>query len=165
MAPATACDVRTATLADLDTVIDLRLALLAEHYGNPLYRRIRPDARDRARALFGAQLQSPAETILLAERAGRVVGMLRCIDAVGSPLLSPPRYGYITSVYVIPACRRQGVLRTLLAEAEQWCHARGLGQLRLHSTPENPLAQAAWEAMGFGIVEHLRSKEITRRAD
>jgi len=40
--------VRTATLDDLAIVIELRLALLAEHSGSPLYGRLREDVRERA---------------------------------------------------------------------------------------------------------------------
>jgi ribosomal protein S18 acetylase RimI-like enzyme len=154
--------IRRATLADLDTVLELRLALLAEHYGNPLYRRVRPDVRERAHTMFAAQLEAPSEITLLAHIGAPAVGVLLCIDAAGSPLLFPPRYGYVTSVFVRPAARRSGVLAALYREAERWCLARGLTEMRLHSTPENPLATAAWEALGFRVVEQLRAKEIAR---
>ncbi len=147
---------RPATVDDLETVLGLRLALLREYRANLLYGRLRPDARQRARQLFAAQLASPSEVTLLAERDGEVVGILRCVESVGYPLLFPSHHGYISSVYVRPAARHSGVLRTLLAEATSWCKARNLTELRLHSTAENAVANAAWEALGFEIVEHLR---------
>jgi ribosomal protein S18 acetylase RimI-like enzyme len=152
--------VRTATLDDLDTVVALRLALLREHGTNPVYRRLRPDAPTRARKLFGAQLGSPYEVTFLAEWAGDVVGILRCVESVGSPLLYPAEYGYVSSVYVLPAARRRGVLKALLAHAVRWCEQRGLPEIRLHSTSDADSANAAWSALGFEIVEHLRVKEI-----
>ena len=51
---------------------------------------------------------------------------LRVVESIGSPLLEPARYAYVSSVYVRPESRRRGVLRALLAEAERWCRARGL---------------------------------------
>ena len=148
--------IRRATVDDLPIVIELRLALLREHCDNPMYSRIRPDAHQRARPLFASQLSSPTEITLLAERDGVVIGILRCIDAAGSPLLDPPRYGYVTSAYVLPAERRTGVLSALFAHAERWSLDRGLTEMRLHSTPENEVAGAAWDALGFEVVEQLR---------
>jgi ribosomal protein S18 acetylase RimI-like enzyme len=147
--------VRQASVAD-------RLALLSEHRGNPIYHRLRPDARQRAHTLFRSQLQSANEIILLAIRDRSHIGILRCVDALGSPLLYPSRYGYVTSVYVLPAARRTGVLRTLFDEAERWCRVRGLTEMRLHNAPDNPLACAAWEALGFDVVEELRHRPIRR---
>ena len=152
--------VRPATLDDLDTVVALRLALLREHGTNPVYRRLRPDAPDRARRLFSAQLCSPQEVTFLAERGGEVVGILRCVESAGSPLLYPAQYGYVSSVYVVPAARRHGVLKALLADAVRWCERRGLPEMRLHSTSDGESANAAWSALGFEVVEHLRVREI-----
>jgi aminoglycoside 6'-N-acetyltransferase I len=59
-------------------------------------------------------------------------------------------------VYVIPAARRRGVLRALLAAAAAWCKSRGLTEMRLHNPADSDVANAAWEALGFTIVEHLR---------
>ena len=154
--------IRPATLADLDTVVALRLTLLREHAENPVYGRLRDDAPARARRLFRAQLESEGEVTLLAEREGRAIGIARCIESAGSPLLDPPRYGYVSSVYVVPEARRRGVMRALLAAGEAWCAARGLGELRLHSAAGHEDSNAAWDALGFTVVEHLRVRAIRR---
>ena len=148
--------VRAATMADLPVVIELRLALLREHSGNPIYRRLRPDAPARASRLFAAQLRSPSEVIFLAECDGSPIGVLRCVASAGLPLLFPARHGYISSVYVVPSARRHGVLRALFASAISGCRARGLREARLHNTVENETANAVWDALGFRVVEHLR---------
>lgn len=158
-----ALSIRRAQPRDLGDVVRLRIALLREHAGNPVYGRLRDDAEARALELFGAQLRLEDQVTLLAERGSESVGVMRCADTVGSPLLHPSRYGYISSVYVIPAERRHGVLRALFAAAEAWCSARGLTELRLHNAPENPLSSAAWSALGFEIVEHLRMRPIGPR--
>lgn len=158
-----ALNVRPATPDDLEAVVDLRLALLREHATNPVYGRLRPDAADRARDVFGAQLRMDDQVTFLAERGLDIVGILRCAEVVGSPLLDPARYGYISSVYVVPRHRRHGVLRALFAAAEHWCTGRGLDELRLHNAPENPLSCAAWTALGFEVVEHLRMRPIRSR--
>lgn len=152
--------VRVATPDDLETVLAFRLALLREHGGNLLYGRLRADAPSRARRLFATQLASSAEVTFLAERYGKggatAVGVLRCMEGRGSPLLDPPAYGYVASVYVAPAMRRRGALRLLFDAATHWCRERGLGELRLHTASDNVSGNAAWRALGFEIVEHLQ---------
>lgn len=155
-----AVKVRAATVDDLDAVVSLRIALLREHDRNPVYRRLRPDAAARARPLFSAQLESRHETTFLAERGGEAVGILRCVEAQGSPLLYPSSYAYISSVYVLPPARRQGVLRALMGAAMGWCAERGLTEMRLHNAPENPLSSSAWDALGFEVVENLRMRRL-----
>jgi ribosomal protein S18 acetylase RimI-like enzyme len=101
--------------------------------------------------------------LFLAELEGETVGVLRCIHSSGSPLLDPSQYAYVSSVYVVPSARERGVLHTLMKEAEQWCSDRGLEEMRLHNAADNPLANAAWEALGFEVVEHLRVRSLKQR--
>ena len=148
--------VRPATPADLASVVELRLALLREHAASPVYSRLRPDAPERARRLFAAQLASPSERIFLAEDESGVVGIIRCVESMGSPLLDPQRYAYVSSAYVRPSARRRGTLRALVGAARAWCVERGLGEVRLHSVAGDPTSNAAWDALGFTVVEHMR---------
>lgn len=154
--------VRRATPRDLPVVLELRMALLAEHAGSPVYGRLRPDVRERAERLFRRQLAAPGEVMFLAERDGETVGILRCLDAMGSPLTEPDRYGYISSVYVRPGSRRGGVLGALMRAAERWCARRGLDELRLHNDAHNELAAATWQRLGFDVVEVLRMRPLQR---
>lgn len=153
--------VREATTRDLDAVVRLRLALLREYPDHPVYGRLRADASVRARELFAAQLRSTMETIMLAFMDDEVTGILRCVESMGSPLLEPARYAYISSVYVLPERRRQGVLRALLAAAERWARARGLDQMRLHNVAGSELAEPAWSALGFDVVEQVRLRTLS----
>jgi ribosomal protein S18 acetylase RimI-like enzyme len=154
--------IRVATPADLEPVLEMRLALLRGHAGNAVYGRLRADAPARARDLFAAQLASSHEVTYLASLPPdpHPVGILRCMEGRGSPLLDPPRYGYVASVYVRPEVRRRGVLRALLDAAVAWSVERGLDELRLHAAADNPDANAAWGAMGFAVAEHLRVRRL-----
>lgn len=162
MSASAALTVRQAVAADLDAVVALRLALLREHSDHPIYGRLRPDAERRARKLFAAQLASPNEATFLAasEPSLEAVGILRCIESVGSPLLFPERYAYLSSAYVVPSRRRRGVLSALLANAIAWARGRGLEEIRLHNVPDAPAASVAWAALGFDVVEQLRVRSI-----
>jgi ribosomal protein S18 acetylase RimI-like enzyme len=152
--------VRPATSRDLDAVVALRTALLREHPDHPIYGRLRSGIDRRARELFAAQIRSRTETILLAELAGEVVGIIRCVESLGSPLLEPARYAYVSSAYVRPDVRRRGVLRALMAEVERWSRARGLDQMRLHNVAGSEAAERAWDALGFAVVEQVRLRAI-----
>ena len=67
----------------------------------------------------------------------------------------PDRYCYVSSVYVRPEHRRQGVLRELFQHARAWCRARGLTEMRLHNVGR-AATTAAWDALGFEVVEQVR---------
>lgn len=151
---------RAAGPSDLPDVVALRLALLREYGSNRIYGRLQPDAEERAQRLFAAQLASPHEVMFLAHKAGKAVGILRCLNSPGSPLLDPARYGYISSVYVVPEARRAGVLGLLFEEAVRWCRAREISELRLHNSADNATANAVWESLGFEVVEVLRVKSL-----
>lgn len=138
------------------------MALLKEHGRHPIYGRLRDDAETRARRSTPLHLASGREITYLALEGKNAVGMLRCMEARGSALLLPARYGYITSVYVVRTHRRRGILKKLVDAAVTWARARGLSEVRLHSTPDNTTASAVWEKMGFPSVETLRRREISR---
>lgn len=148
--------VRRATVADLDAVVALRIALLREYGEHPIYGRLRADAESRARPIFAAQLESDREAIFLAEEGHVPAGMLRCVESASSPLLIPDRYCYVSSVYVKPAERRRGVLRALFERARLWCLERGLTEMRLHNVGTRLSSAAAWDALGFEVVEQVR---------
>lgn len=156
----TSLAVRRARLDDLNAIVEMRLALLREYGDHPLYGNLRADAHERAVELFRAQLLTPNEMMLLAERDGVVVGLMRCVESPASPLLFPERFCYVSSVYVRPAERRRGILRALLATAESWCDDHGITEMRLHSATSSAEAASAWDALGFEIVEHVRRRAI-----
>lgn len=152
--------VRRAQLDDLSAIVELRLALLREYKDHPLYGNLRPDVEERAHHLYRTQLTSTHDTIFVAEIDGRIVGVMRCVDTPSSPLFFPERYCYVSSVYVRPADRRKGVLRALLAAADRWCDEHGIVEMRLHNSATAAVAEQAWSALGFEIVEHVRRRPL-----
>ena len=154
--------IRRATSADLDVVIALRIALLREYGGHPIYGRLRPDAERRARPMFATQLDSEHEVMFLAEENGAALGLIRCVESAASPLLIPDRYCYVSSVYVRPEHRRRGILRELFDRARQWCAERGLTEMRLHNVGTRTDTAAAWDALGFVVVEQVRVLQLEK---
>jgi GNAT superfamily N-acetyltransferase len=145
---------------DLDDVVALRVALLRDEVATPGGRLLHPDAERRARVIYARQLRSPREVTLLAERAGRVVGVLRLALAPPSPLHAEFRHAYLSSAYVVPTARRRGVLRALVLHGLAWCEAHGAAEVRLHSAVKNRAAAVAWERLGFPVSEELRRRRL-----
>jgi ribosomal protein S18 acetylase RimI-like enzyme len=152
--------VRQATLADAPRIAELRIALLQEHRKNAIYARLRRDAPARALSLTKDQLAAEGQVMFVAATDDTIVAVLRCIDQRGHRLLRPSRYALISTVYVDPTVRRQGVLRSLMDAAAEWSRARGLTEMRLQNAVDNPLALAAWNALGFEVVEQIRIRPL-----
>ena len=155
--------VRRATTEDVPALTALRLALLREEGKSPLFAHPRADAAARAKQLSASQIAGAREAVFVAERQGSIVAMLRCVISRGSPLVRGTRHGLLTSAYVSPPARRQGVLAALVQAAEAWCRSRGLRELRLHCTVENAGGQSAWAALGFTAAEVLMRRGIPVR--
>jgi GNAT superfamily N-acetyltransferase len=154
--------VHRATVDDVDAVIELRVALLREYRDHPVYGQLRPDAELRARPVFEQQLRAPDQVIFLAVSDGHAIGLVRCADVKSSPLLYPDRYCYVTSVYVRPEYRRQGLLSLLMEHAEFWARGRGLTEMRLHNSTMHGMARGAWDQLGFAVNEEVRLKRLKR---
>jgi ribosomal protein S18 acetylase RimI-like enzyme len=147
-------------MADAERIAELRIALLRTHNTNAIYSRLRRDAMRRAVELTTEQLASNRETTFVATAGERVVGVLRCIEQRGHRLLRPARYTLISTVYIEPAYRRQGILRSLIDSAIAWSRERGLTEMRLQNAVDNPLALAAWDALGFEVAEQTRVRRL-----
>jgi hypothetical protein len=52
------------------------------------------------------------------------------------------------------------VLRALVEQAAAWCEERGLDEMRLHSVAGDAVSSAAWDAMGFEVVEYVRMRRL-----
>lgn len=152
--------VRRATIRDLEEVTALRLALLREESGNPLFANPHPDASRRALRLTRQQLGTPGQVLLVATRRDAIIGVLRCREVRRTPLVTGSRQAIVTTAYVVPAERRSGVLRALLAAADRWCRQRRVSGMRLHCSLNNAGGRQAWESLGFGAAELLYVRTI-----
>jgi ribosomal protein S18 acetylase RimI-like enzyme len=123
-----------------------RAAAAAEEPANPA-------AADRAAA--GLQrsldtfdwLRSDSCWLLLAWVGGEPAGF---VLAVRIPK-ADERAGYlfVDEVYVLPACRRTGVARALLARVQELAGELGLAGVRLLVRPENTAARTLYRSCGF----------------
>lgn len=81
---------------------------------------------------------------LVAERDGRVIGYIGCQTVLDE--------GYITNVAVLPAARRQGIGRTLIAALIGQAKACGLAFVTLEVRVSNAAAITLYAAEGFTRV-------------
>ena len=146
--------VRRAEPRDLETVVELRRALRREERPDA------PDADDDLRTMTRRQLHGSSQIILLAATRDRSVGMLRC--ALQSPADPAVSTALLTTAWVHPAFRRTGVMTRLVADATDWCAAQGVYDVRLRNAYHNAVASAAWEALGFRIVQVIRQRTTER---
>lgn len=154
--------VRRATMADLAAVTAMRVALLREEARNPFFAHPHPDAENQAERLTRAELAAPGQAFLVATRGGAMMGMLRCRAVRRTPLVEDDRQAVVSTVYVIPAQRRTGVLRALLRAADEWCREEKIPDMRLQCALTNDTGRKAWDALGFEPAEVVYLREVPR---
>lgn len=144
--------VRTARAADLPAVVamlaDDPLGAARERYADPL-----PEAY---RAAFAAIEAQAGNAVLVAERAGAVLG---CLQLVFIPHLT--RLGMmraqVEGVRVARAARGQGIGEALMAEAIARARAAGCGLVQLTTDATRPEARRFYERLGF-VASHVGMK-------
>jgi hypothetical protein len=52
------------------------------------------------------------------------------------------------------------VLRIMMDRAVGWCRERGLTEMRLHNVGSRESSAAAWDSMGFEVVEQVRVRRL-----
>ena len=133
--------VRSATLNDLETLVDgnAAMALETEHLQLD-----RSSLRRGVEAVLAAR--APGQ-FSVAEHEGRVVGQL-LVTYEWSDWRNRPVW-WIQSVHVAAEARRLGVFRSLYAHTRQAAQAAGAGGLRLYVDATNTRAQAVYTALGM----------------
>lgn len=81
-----------------------------------------------------------------AEAKGFVEVSLRT-DYVNGTNSSP--VAFLEGIFVVPAARRQGVARVLVAEAEKWAQGRGCREFASDALLHNEASHAMHRALGF----------------
>ncbi len=69
----------------------------------------------------------------------------------------------IEGIVVDQSCRRQGVGRALVAQAEAWAQSRGYSSIRLRSNVVRPEAHQFYPGLGYRLIktQHMYAKDLT----
>lgn len=103
------------------------------------------------------EMEPPGGAFLLLEEDGAPVacGGLRTLDAAAG-------VGEIKRMYVVPAARRRGHARRLLAALEDAAREVGLVRVRLDTNAQQPEALLLYEATGYAeIADYNGSRTAT----
>jgi len=122
------------------------------------------DARDLAplvaldRACFGARAWPPAQWCEIVNAPGWRVTVVRHADqlAAVSVLLPAAPHAHLASLAVLPAWRRQGIARLLLADAVTKASAAGARWLLLEVDADNLGALRLYRSDGFVVTRRFR---------
>ena len=138
----------------------LWIELTRHHAGlDPLFA-LRPEADTEARLLLEAQLRDPDTAILVAGDPGAAFAFAIACVRRAPPIHPETCRAEITDLYVVPARRRAGWGRSLVAAATKCATARGAERVEVRVSPRNPEAQAFWRAEGYSAhmeVLHRRT--------
>lgn len=140
--------IRPTTAADLDAVLALRLAFVADVRGVEVPS-FAPD--------FVAATRRYLDEITAADRIrswvaeddhGEPVGIVSVLanDAPPLPEAHASKEGYVVNMWVSPAARRRGIARALLESAIAAAPAEGWRRLYLHATDDG---RPLYEEAGF----------------
>ena len=143
--------VRRATRADLPALGRLGAYLMRVHYAFDSRRFIEPVGNPEAgyAQFLGSQLDVDEATVLVAERAGAVVGYVyAAIEPLSWKDLRDTA-GFIHDIVVEETSRRSGIAHALMDAALAWVHAQGVANVMLGTAAKNEGAQRLFEQLGF----------------
>ena len=155
--------VRHATPADLPRIGRLGALLVRLHHDFDPARFIAagPTTKEGYASYLGTQLGKPGIVMLVAERAGEVLGYVYAgVEAADYMALRGPA-GAIYDIVVDPDYRRHGVGRLLLDASLTELRVRGAPQVVLSTAEQNEAAQRLFASMGF----RRTMIEMTRELD
>ncbi len=152
--------VREATARDMEALIGLLYEsdilhwnALPDHFDDP-------GEPARGQAFVNHLLDEENGVILVAESAGRVIGLIQLavFDERSGPYRRKHPHAHIGDVVVASDHRRAGVGRLLMAAAHDWAKARGAAEIELNVWQFNRDATALYESLGYQTTQHTMRK-------
>ncbi len=144
-------DIRPFAQGELPALIEMRRAMTLELDGEDLD----DDGQWRRRfAEFVNGLMARADAaFFVAERDGALIGSggVYLLRNHRSEIYGKPS-AYVTSVYVAPAHRRQGVAKRITQAAVEWARAKGCVVVRLRASQQGRLV---YESLGFTPTDEM----------
>jgi len=152
--------VRQANADDLDALVDMRMAFLAEVQTGTSTVSV-DELTSRVRASIAAMMAAGDLVAWFAEVEAEAIGLSMAVFH-----RRPPSYGnpsgvdaYIMSVYTVPEWRRRGVSRRLLTATLDYLRGTEATNAVLHATD---MGRAVYEKLGFAASEDAMMLKLRR---
>jgi len=146
--------IRPAVERDLPTLGRLGALLVRSHHALDAARFMTAvDSIEEGYSWFlGTQLHKADAVVLVAERAGRVLGYVSAGIEPRSWMELRDEAGFIHDVVVEEGARRTGVATRLLEEAAAWLEQHGAPRVMLWTAAANAPAQRLFAKLGFRVT-------------
>jgi aminoglycoside 6'-N-acetyltransferase I len=105
---------------------------------------------------FSGELQMPLEVLLAVDDSGDPVGFVELSIRSYAEECVTDRVAYLEGWYVVPAARRRGIGRALVAAAEGWAIAQGCSEFASDAELDNDTSARAHRALGFEETVQIR---------
>jgi aminoglycoside 6'-N-acetyltransferase I len=123
------------------------------------------DLAAETEAFFAGTILEPGAVLLAESSTGALLGFAElALRAYAEDCTTSP-VAFLEGWYVVPAVRRRGVGRTLIAAAECWAREQGCSEFASDTRPENTGSIAAHLALGFEDAGTLRCFRKTVSAE
>jgi len=146
-------EIRTATTADVETIVSLWVELMQLHQPFGMNFETVPQAVGLVLPEINKRISDPNTRVFLAgEGAGMIIVFMKYL----AETMKHRRIGYIAETVVNEKFRRQGVGEKLFEAARNWLVDQGAEYLELQVSPQNAGARKFWVDKGFTVsTEHM----------
>ena len=154
--------IRRATRADLPTLGRLGAHLMRVHHEFDRKRFVAPGRNPEAgyAHFLGTQIDADDATVLVADRAGTVLGYTFAgIEPFSWKDLRDVA-GYVHDIVVDEGERRSGVASALMEAAIAWVREQGVANVMLGTAAQNVGAQRLFERLGFRPTMIEMTREV-----
>jgi ribosomal protein S18 acetylase RimI-like enzyme len=159
--------IRSAKPDDVPAVLPMIAKLCALHESwDPAKYGFLPDVTEMYRGWLRSRAGDARSVFLVAEREGKLVGMLIGTAEREIPIYRLREYGFIHDVWVEPEYRNEGIARQMTMLAIERFGEMGLRQIRLDTAAANDAARGLFAACGFrtSVTEMLLEIDPNRSA-
>ena len=115
------------------------------------FRRV-PDAKRIWMRFFDRHVGSRTKKAWVAERNGKVIGIVMGSIDRRPPVFKVKYRGHIEEMAVTASERRKGIGSLLLKECLAWARKKGVSWVTLEAVPENRIGVPFWKKNGFRTI-------------